>query len=253
MKRLLNKVIVVSGGTKGIGKGIVIEAAKEGAKVVFGGRDKVAANKILDEVKAIHGEALFVETDLRLIEQCKNLFFQAYNIYGKIDGFVNYAGLTYISSVANCDEETFDDIFDVNIKAAFFCTQQALNYMKESGGAIIMFGSPHDEMGEEDRTAYACSKAALSVLSSHVSKYYAKYGIRTNYITMGWTPTEGELKLREKQGMSEKELREFAATKIPVGRMQEVEDHVPIVVFLLSDDAKMINGSNVRVTGGLYF
>lgn len=252
-KILENKVIVISGGTKGIGKGIVLEAVRAGAKVVFGGRDEKAAKVILDEVCKEKGEAVFVQTDLTHIEDCKKLFEECYNIYGAIDGFVNYAGLTYISPITDCDEETFDAIFDVNIKAAFFCLQQAVSYMREKGGSIVLFGSPHDEMGEQDRTAYTCSKAALSVLSTHLSKFYAKYNIRTNYITMGWTPTEGELALREKQGMSEKNLREYASGIIPVGRMQEVQDHVPAVMFLLSDYSKMVNGSNIRITGGLYF
>ena len=117
----------------------------------------------------------------------------------------------------------------------------------------MVFGSPHDDKGEKDRAAYACSKAALSVLVTHVAKYYAENKIRANYITMGWTPTEGELALRKEQGMSEEELRKLAAQMIPAGRMQEVEDHVPAVIYLLSDYSTMVTGSNIRITGGLFF
>ena len=250
---LENKVIVISGGTKGIGKGVAIEAAKQGAHVVIGGRDEGAAKKIMETIKQEKGDVTFVPVNLRDVTECKKLFAEAMQQYGIIDGFVNYAGVTSPASVIDCDESTFDNIFDVNIKAAFFCIQQAIECMKEHGGSIVVFGSPHDDKGEKDRAAYACSKAALSVLVTHVAKYYAEKKIRSNYITTGWTPTEGEIFLRQQQGMNEKELREMAAKIVPAGRMQEVEDHVPAVIYLLSDYSLMVTGSNIRITGGLYF
>lgn len=250
---LKDKVIVITGGTKGVGKGIVMEAVKQGAKVVFGGRDRTAAKHIIEEIKNINGEALFVEMDLQKVEDCERLFFEAFSLYGKIDGFVNYAGVTYAAPITECSEKMFDDIFSINMKAAFFCIKSAIHYMKNSGGSIVVFGSPHDDKGEKDRTAYACSKAALSVLVTHIAKYYAEDKIRANYITMGWTPTEGELELRKEQGMTENELRKMASKIIPIGRMQEVEDYIPAVMYLLSDVSQMVTGSNIRITGGLYF
>lgn len=250
---LEDKVVVISGGTKGIGKGVAIEAAKQGAHVVIGGRDEIAAREVLEAIKQEKGEGIFVPVNLRKVSECEKLFDEAMSQYGKIDGFVNYAGVTFPASVTECDEDTFDNIFDVNIKAAFFCIQKAIKCMQEHGGSIVVFGSPHDDKGEKDRAAYACSKAALSVLVTHVAKYYAENQIRANYITTGWTPTEGEILLREQQGMSEKELREMAAQIVPAGRMQEVEDHVPAVIYLLSDYSLMVTGSNIRITGGLYF
>lgn len=250
---LKDKVIVISGGTKGVGKGVAIEAAKQGAKIVIAGRDERAAKTILDEIHKLNGEAVFAYADLKNIDSCDKMFQTALDNFGKVDGFVNYAGVTHAATLLECSEEVFDDIFDINIKAAFFCVQSAVKYMKENGGSIILFGSPHDDKGEVDRAAYACSKGALSVLTTHVAKYYAEYGIRANYLTMGWTPTEGELALRREQGMSEEQLRELAAKMVPAGRIQEVEDYVPAVLFLLSDYSKMVMGANLRITGGLYF
>jgi len=250
---LEGKVVVISGGTKGIGKGVAYAAAKEGACVVIGGRDDVAGATIVSNIEKDGGAALYVHTDLNDVKQCENLFKKAYEKYGHIDGFVNYAGVTDVASMVDCSEETFDRIFDINIKAAFFCTQSAIKYMKEKGGSIIVFGSPHDDKGEIDRAPYALSKAALSVMITHVAKYYAPNKIRANYITAGWTPTEGELALRESQGMSEQELRDLAAKVVPIGRIQEVEDHVPAVIYLLSDYSLMVTGSNIRVSGGLFF
>lgn len=254
MEKLLeNKVIVISGGTKGIGKGVAIEAAKQGAKVVIGGRDEEAALQIIDKVEAMGGSAIFVPVDLLNVEDCAKMFDIAVKEYGKIDGYVNYAGVTDEGSVVDCDEARFDHVFDINIKAAFFCIQNAIKCMKDRGGSIVVFGSPHDDKGEKNRAVYACSKAALSVLVTHIAKYYGEDKIRANYITMGWTPTEGELALRKKEGMGEEDLRKLAASVIPMGRIQEVEDHVPAVMYLLSDYAAMVTGANIRITGGLYF
>lgn len=252
-KLLKDKVIVISGGTKGIGRGIAIESARQGAKVVIGGRDEHAAKSIIETIERENGEAIFVYTDLHKIDDCKKMFEKAAEQFGKIDGFVNYAGVTHQGTVVDCSEEIFDDIFDINIKAAFFCVQNAIKYMRGRGGSIIVFGSTHDDKGEKDRAAYACSKAALSVLVTHVAKHYSQDQIRINYITAGWTPTEGELSLRKKQGMSEEELRELAAEVIPMGRMQEIEDYLPAVMYLLSDYSPMVTGANLRIAGGLYF
>lgn len=249
---LKDKVIVISGGTKGIGKGVALEAAKQGAKIVIAGRDIVAAEKIIQESEGLSGKIIFAKVDLFNVEECPYMFEVAMNEFGKVDGYVNYAGETEAASLLDCDEKMFDRIFDINIKAAFFCIQSAIKCMK-NGGSIVVFGSPHDDKGEIDRAAYACSKAALSVLVTHIAKYYAKDQIRANYITMGWTPTEGEIALRKKQGMSKEQLKEYAAAFIPIGRMQEVEDHVPAVIYLLSDYSSMVTGSNIRITGGLYF
>ena len=250
---LNNKVIVVSGGTKGVGKGIVLGAAKEGAKVVIGGRDQKAAEAILAQIRQIGGEGIFVYTDLHKTEDCRKLFDEAVAAFGRVDGFVNYAGVLPSCDLSDCTPALFDDVFDINIRAAFFCAQSAIGYMqKNGGGSIVMFGSPHAWCGEKDRSIYACSKGALLTLSEHIAHHYAADQIRCNFVTMGWVPTEGELAMRAQQGMDARQLRDFAKPFMPMGRMQEVDDLVPGVLYLLSDYASQVTGSNLRMTGGLY-
>ncbi len=250
---LQDKVIVVSGGTKGVGRGIVLESARQGAKVVIGGRDQAAADRILEQVCAAGGEGSFVRTDLYKAEDCAKLFDETIARYGKVDGFVNYAGLLPAATLLDSTPELFDNTFSVNIRAAFFCTQSAVRYMqKNGGGSIVMFGSPHAWCGEKDRPVYACSKGALLTLSEHVAHHYAVDQIRCNFVTMGWVPTEGELALRATQGMDNSALHDFAKDFLPMGRMQEIEDHVPGVIYLLSDYASQVTGANLRVTGGFY-
>lgn len=251
--RLKDKIIVISGGTKGVGKAAAVAFAKEGAKIIIGGRDETAANMILDQICENGSDGIFVHTDLHNICDCRNLFDTAYEKYGKINGFFSYAGITPVSPLDTCDENTFDEIMDINFKACFFCCQQAIKYMrKNSGGSIVLTGSAHAWSGQKDRAAYACSKGVLLTLTEHIAHNYAKEQIRCNYLTLGWTPTEGEVRLRESLGESEQQLRDRAAKILPMGRMCEPKDYTEALIYLMSDDSKMMTGGNFRMTAGEY-
>ena len=252
-KKLDGKVIVISGGTKGVGRTAAEEFAREGAKVVIGGRDEEAALKSIRLMNAYGSDGIFVYTDLLNIDDCKRLFDEAYRVYGRIDGFFNYAGVTPVSPLDTCDEKTFDWVMDVNFKACFFCCQQAIKYMRMiGGGTIIITGSAHAWGGQKDRAAYACSKGVLRVLMEHIAHNYANEQIRCNYLTLGWTPTEGEVALRNSQGESEVELRQRAAEILPMGRMLERADYVDALIYLMSDASAMMTGSTFRITAGEY-
>lgn len=253
LQRLKNKVIVISGGTKGVGKAMAEVCGKEGARVVIGGRDEKTAKESLRIIKTYGSEGIFVHTDLQKVEDCKNLFDVAYETYGRIDGFFNYAGVTPISPLDSCDEETFDWVMDVNFKACFFCCQQAVKYMRMTGGgSIVLTGSAHAWGGQKDRAAYACSKGVLRTLMEHIAHNYAEERIRCNYLTLGWTPTEGEVELRKSQGESEAALRKRAAEILPMGRMCERTDYVEGIIYMLSDASEMMTGSTFRITAGEY-
>lgn len=250
---LTGMVIVVSGGTKGVGKAASEEFARQGAKVVIGGRDEESAKKSLAIMKTYGTEGLFVHTDLLKVEDCKNLFHEGYKKFGKIDGFFNYAGVTPVSPLDTCDEETFDYVMSVNFKACFFCCQEAIRYMRlNGGGSIVLTGSAHAWGGQKDRAAYACSKGVLLTLMEHISHNYASEQIRCNYLTLGWTPTEGEVSLRESQGENEAHLRQRAANILPMGRMLERTDYLEALVYMMSDASAMMTGSTFRITAGEY-
>lgn len=252
-KKLLGKVIVVSGGTKGVGRAAAEEFARQGAKVVIGGRDEESALKSIRIMRTYGSDGLFVHTDLLNIDDCKNLFDKAYEKFGRIDGFFNYAGVTPVSPLDTCDEDTFDWVMDVNFKSCFFCCQQAIKYMRLSGGgSIVLTGSAHAWGGQRDRAAYACSKGVLLTLMEHIAHNYATEHIRCNYLTLGWTPTEGEVSLRNSQGETEFELRQRAAEILPMGRMLERTDYLDGLVYLMSDSSAMMTGSTFRITAGEY-
>lgn len=252
-QKLKGKVIVVSGGTKGVGRASSEEFARQGAKVVIGGRDEESALKSIRLMKTYGSDGLFVHTDLLKVADCKNLFQKAYEHFGKIDGFFNYAGVTPVSPLDSCDEKIFDWVMDVNFKACFFCCQEAIKYMRMNGsGSIVLTGSAHAWGGQKDRAAYACSKGVLRILMEHISHQYATEHIRCNYLTLGWTPTEGEVALRISQGESEAELRKRAAGILPMGRMCERTDYLDALVYMMSDASSMMTGSTFRITAGEY-
>ena len=251
--RLKDKTIVISGGTKGIGRRLVEEMLLEGANVVIGGRDGKSIEPIIKFANRDKQRALFVHTELEKINDCNKLFAAAEEKYGKVNGFVNYAGITPIASITDCDEFTYDKVMNINIKSAFFCVQNAIKCMnKIGGGSIILVGSAHSWSGQKDRGPYTISKGGLFTLFEHISHNYAVDNIRCNYVTMGWTPTEGEVSLREKNGISKNQLLELGASILPMGRMLTPEDHLPAFTYFLSDESSMVTGSNIRVTAGEY-
>ena len=253
-KRLKDKVIVISGGTSGVGKAAAEAFALEGAKVVISGKDtEENAKKVLRTIRINGGEGIFVYTDLVDITYCKKLFDEAIKRFGKIDGFFNYAGITPVSALDTCDEKTFDDVMDINFKSCFFCCQEAIKHMRENGGGSIVFtGSAHAWGGQKDRAAYACSKGVLRILMEHIAHQYASEQIRCNYLTLGWTPTEGEVNFRATLGESESELRKRAGKILPMGRMLERNDYIEALIYLFSDDSSMMTGSTFRITAGEY-
>ena len=124
--------------------------------------------------------------------------------------------------------------------------------MEFKTGSIVFFGSAHMDYGEIDRAAYALTKSTLYTLSTHIAHHYAQYGIRSNYLVMGWTNTEGELELRHSEEMGEEELKRKAANILPMGRMLNRFDPVPAVMHFISDESAMTTGSLIRITGGEY-
>ncbi|MBT8325640.1 MAG: SDR family oxidoreductase [Winogradskyella sp.] len=246
------KTIMILGGTKGVGKEILKSCLEKGYNVSFCGRHK----KLGDELIASHNaqeNAYFHELDLNTIDGIENFYNATVKRFNQIDALIIYAGVTPISSIIDADEDSYDSVFNVNLKAPFFILKHCLkNMIENKGGSIIFFGSAHMDYGEFDRAPYAITKGGLYTLSNHIAHHYAKYGIRSNYVVMGWTNTEGEVQLRSDEGMSEQELKEKASKIIPMGRMLNKYDPVPAVMYLISDDSMMTTGSLLRITGGEY-
>ncbi|MBS4202705.1 SDR family NAD(P)-dependent oxidoreductase [Lederbergia citrea] len=252
-KRLEDKVIVITGATKGIGKGIAYICAQEGAKIVVSGRNKTAGQLVVEEVTSKYGtEAIFIQTDISTEAACQELIETSAKHFGRIDGLVNNAGIFPRGTILETSEELFDSIFDVNIKGAFFCSKYAIKEMlKIGGGSIVQIGSTNAYKGMENLVAYSCSKGALLTLNKSIAAHFAKQKIRSNWITVGWVASEGEVELHESMGMNEQKLHEWAESVIPTGKMQTAEDMAYGVVYLLADESNQVTGTELHINGGL--
>jgi NAD(P)-dependent dehydrogenase (short-subunit alcohol dehydrogenase family) len=251
--RLQDKVVVITGGTKGIGKGIAQMAASEGAIVVISGRNGKDGQKVVEEMKETYQtDALFVEKDISSEEGSRYLIERTLQQFGKIDGLVNNAGIFPRASIVETEEMLYNSVFDINIKAPFFCSKYAIQSMiRTGGGSIVHMGSTHGYKGADDLAAYACSKGAMLTLSRHIAYNYGKDRIRSNWVTVGWVASEGEIELHANVGRSLEQLQQQAKEVVPSGRMQTAEDMAYGVIYLLSDESTQVTGTELTITGGL--
>lgn len=246
------KTVMILGGTKGVGKEILKSCIKKGYNVSFCGRNSEVGDEIIRST-GLESNLYFHKIDLNSIQEIGNFYEQTIKRFKRIDALVLYAGTTPISSIVDTEEDLYDSVFNINLKAPFFLLKHVLKSMMEfKFGSIIFFGSAQMDYGEINRAPYALTKSTLYTLSNHIAHHYAKYGIRSNYLVMGWTNTEGEIELRAKEGMSEAELKSKATAIIPMGRMLNSHDPVPAVMYFISDESNMTTGSLLRITGGEY-
>ena len=252
-KKLKGKAVIVTGGNKGLGRAMAVAAAVEGAKIIIGARDRTAGEDTVKEIKdKSGGDALFVPSDLTDVGDCRKLVDTAVKEAGPVFGLINYAGILPSATIEETDESLFNDVFDLNVRAAFFCTKFVLPSMYELGkGSIINIGSPHAYGGQFDRAAYACSKGSLLTLTKHVASNYADKQIRCNQIVIGWMITPGEIALRKAQGLDEEWLEEQGRIHVPMGRLQRNEDFIAGSNYLLSDSSSQVTGTVLNVTGGM--
>ena len=251
---LTGKTIIVTGGTRGIGRAIVKGCAAEGANVVFSGRDGDAAASLLLELGGAGGapavNVRFIRTDLTDADACFALVDSAVECFGKLDGLVNNAGIFPPGAILDTTIETLDNVLAVNIRAPFLLCKHAIKHMMKNGGSIVNIGSTHSEAGSPGIAAYAVSKGALRTLTSHIALNYAAAGIRANWITVGWVLTEGDYAAQRGRGLDDAQIRANAAERIPSGRYQEGVEIADAAVFLLSDKAASHTDTDMRVTGG---
>lgn len=249
--RVKDKIIVVTGATKGIGRGIALRLALEGAKVIVSGRDERNGMATVNQIIANQGNALFVYADMSRPEDCHRLIETCVSNFGRVDGLVNNAGIFPHIDLMNTDEQTLDTVLKTNVSGPFFCIQAAIPHMRaQRSGSIVNIGSTHWEMGSKELAAYACSKGALHTLTQHVAAHYAEDKIRCNWITVGWVLSEGEIHRHYKDGHDDAWIAQLAQRFIPFGEYQTAEDIAEACLFLLSDESRQITATDIKVTGG---
>ena len=198
---LNKKVIVISGGTKGVGKQLALQCAADGAYVIISGRDEASATDIVSAAKNAPGSIEFKKTDLHSVNSIRNLFAYVAEKYNKLDGFVNYAGITPAASLTECSEALFDDVFDIDIKAAFFCCQEAVKLMQKSGGgSIILVGSTYQRQQgsyglrlRQGSTLYAFQPHRQALCRRQNSQQLSRHGLDAHRWRTRFTEVPGHV------------------------------------------------------------
>lgn len=246
MKTLDNKVAIVTGGSRGIGKSIALELARNGAKVVINYNSNAdAANQVVDEIMALGGAAFASQADVSDHAQAKVLVEETISRFGKIDILVNNAGITRDRSFLKLTEENWRKVIDVNLNSAFNTISAALPKMVEQKfGRIINISSVIGQSGNIGQTNYAASKAGLIGFTKSLALETANKGITVNAICPGFIETE---MVSEIPG----EILEKIISKIPQRRLGQSHEIARAVLYLATD-GDYITGQQLNVNGGLY-
>lgn len=243
---LKDKVAIVTGGTRGIGRAIALKLADQGANIVINYRN---SDKEAEELKSIlEGKGvkvLTVKCDVSNFEDSKNLMDKCKEVFGKIDILVNNAGITKDTLIMRMKEEDFDNVIDVNLKGTFNCAKHASAIMlKQRFGKIINMTSVVGIAGNAGQVNYAASKAGVIGLTKSLAKELGSRGITVNAVAPGFINTDMTASLSEK-------VKEEASKNIPLKRLGDPEDVANLVGFLASDAANYITGQVINVDGGM--
>ncbi|MGD9364439.1 MAG: 3-oxoacyl-ACP reductase family protein [Desulfobacteraceae bacterium] len=245
MGLLNNKVAVVTGGSRGIGKAIVLRLAQEGAHVVFNyTKDKKNAKRTVDEAGEFRTTIQGIKLSVTDGDEVKNMAKRTIDQLGRIDILVNNAGINHDALFAMMRESDWDRVIDVNLKGLFHCCKAVLNGMiAQKGGKIINMTSITGLIGQEGQTNYSASKGAIISFTKTLAREVAKYGICVNAIAPGLINTQMAKKIP-------KNKLEQSIQSIPLQRLGEPVEVADATVFLASGMADFITGSILNVSGG---
>ncbi|MGI2327508.1 SDR family NAD(P)-dependent oxidoreductase [Planococcus sp. YIM B11945] len=243
---LEGKTVIVTGGSKGIGKDIAETFAKLKANVVISGRDEATLNKTLDELKRFNSNCIAFAGDLSDIEQVKRMVEEAAAAFGTIDVLINNAGVNIAKPAMEVTEEDWDTVLDLNLKTAFFASQAAAKYMLEQkSGRIINIASQMAFVGYVKRAAYCSSKGGLVQLTKALAVEWASHGIRVNAVAPTFVETEFTAAMFEDTA-----FKKDVESRILLDGLSKPEDTTGAVLYLASNLANFVTGETIRVDGG---
>jgi len=246
--RLRGKIALVTGAQQGIGRGIALAFAREGADIAVNYLDdRVEAEKVMREVCAAGQRAVLVQADVARPTDAQTMVAQVLSELGGLDVLVNNAGVYPRVPFLEMRETDWDLVLDVNLKGGFFCAQAAARAMVAAGrrGSIINMASQAIR-GAVRGVHYSASKGGVVAMTRATALELAPHGIRVNAIAPGLTDTA-----QPRYGNNEDELAAMARA-VPLGRMAQPDDIAAVAVFLASDDARHVTGQTVHVNGGSY-
>lgn len=247
--RLKNKVCFITGASRGIGRGIALAFAKEGAKVVIGYHsNEIAAKKTSEELDKYQCENIFTRFDVSNRKSVKNAVTKTMNKFGRIDVLINNAGINIPKTFYEITDDEWDLILSINLKGAFICSQEIMPIMeKQNSGRIINMSSVSGQYGGPKTVHYAVSKAGLISLTHFLARYGAPNNILVNAIAPGIIETD----------LTREELKTEAAQKtiemMLLKRPGHISDVTSVAILLASEEQNFITGQTISVNGGSYF
>lgn len=258
MEPLLDdKVVLVSGGSAGLGAGVARAAARERARaVVVTGRRREPGEKLVAELTEQGGTALFVPADVGDVAQAQDAVARTVAEFGRVDCLVNSAGLTARGTLLDTTPELFDAHVAVNLRGPFFTMQAVVADMlrRKAPGSIVNIISIAEHGGQAYLAPYVAAKAGLAGLTRNVAHAHRFDRVRVNGLDIGWTETEGEDATQRTFHGAGDDWRARAAAALPMGRLGQVDEIADAVVFLLSDRSGVVTGSVIdwdqTVVGG---
>jgi NAD(P)-dependent dehydrogenase (short-subunit alcohol dehydrogenase family) len=238
----MDKVVIVTGVSGGIGRATAFEFAARGARLVLGGRNEEAGKKLVAE---LGGLAVFLKTDVTLEADSRALVALALERFGRLDIAVNNAALEARGKIDAFDEATYTRVFDTNVKGVFFAMQAQVHAMRRTkGGSIVNLSSTGGSRGMPGMSIYVASKHAVEGLSKAAALDLASDNIRVNVVAPG--PTLTPMLDRVTDGHPER-----LAQRVPLGRAGTPEELARAIVWIASDEASFVNGATLPVNGGI--
>ena len=244
--KLIGKTALVTGASRGIGREIALELARQGANVVVNyAGSEAKAYEVVEEIKGIGQEAIAIQCDVSNNESVTDMIKATIDHFGKIDILVNNAGITRDNLLMRMKENEWDDVININLKGVFLCTKAVTRQMmKQRYGRIINISSVVGVSGNPGQANYVAAKAGVIGLTKTSAKELASRGITVNAIAPGFITTEMTDQLTE-------EIQNEMLKMIPLAQFGEPKDIANSVVFLASDDSRYITGQTIHVNGGM--
>lgn len=242
-----NKVALVTGSSRGIGRAIAIELAKCGIDIVVNNDKNLQEGiEVVNGINKIGQRAIYIQADVSDPNQVEKMIEKIINEFGGIGILVNNAGITRDRMLVKMDIEHWNSVISVNLTGTFNCTKSVIKYMKKQGGGkIINIASVVGEIGNIGQANYAASKGGVISFTKTVAKEYARDGIIVNAIAPGFIETKMLETVPEK-------VMQKILDQIPLGRLGKPEEVAKLVCFLASDDANYITGQVININGGVY-
>jgi len=245
--RLKDKVAIVTGSSRGVGKSIAIAFGAAGADVVVNySSSQKSADEVVEKIKSFGRRAIAIKADIAKKAEVEMLTKAAMDEFGKIDILVNNAGFTRPSMMLKMTEDEWDQVVDIHLKGAFLCSQSAAQYMKDrNSGKIINVTSVAGLVGTVGQINYSAAKGGLLSMTKSAARELARYNICVNVISLGIVATDMTEKIR-----TDEKLAEIYMNRILLKKFAEAEDISPAFVFLASDESNYITGQLLCVDGG---